>query len=268
MGSDVSMVYPMESLCGLLFEVSNEDRLRILLQLEEGGINITNLSRELGISTQEASRHISRLSEVGLTTKDPEGVHRMTPFGELTMKQLQGFMFTSRHSGYFKDHSLESLPSEYVCRIGELAESRFVDDVMVVFHNVERMFQEAEEYIYRLTDRYFMMALPHLEEATERGVELRLLQSKGFEFPPDWPGEGVILRDARLKGIFKLRSSDTADVFVAMSEKEVAALAFPSADGRFDYMGFNSKDEKTHRWCLDLFRYYWDTARIPDFMNE
>ncbi len=134
------MEYPMESLCGLLFEVSNEDRLKILLQLEKGGINITNLSRELGISTQEASRHISRLSEVGLTTKDPDGVHRMTPFGELTMRQLQGFMFTSRHGGYFKDHSLESLPSEYVCRIGELAESSLVDDVMVVLHNVERTF--------------------------------------------------------------------------------------------------------------------------------
>jgi len=262
------MEYPMESLCGLLFEVSNEDRLKILLQLEKGGINITNLSRKLGISTQEASRHISRLSEVGLTTKDPDGVHRMTPFGELTMRQLQGFMFTSRHGGYFKDHSLESLPSEYVCRIGELAESSLADDVMVVFHNVERMFQEAEEYIYRLTDRYFMMALPHLEEATERGVELRLLQSRVFEFPPDWPGEGVILKDARLKGMFKLRSSDTADVFMAMSEKEVAALAFPSADGRFDYTGFNSKDEKTHKWCLDLFRYYWDAARIPKFMVE
>ena len=75
------MVYPMESLCDLLFEVSNEDRLRILLQLEEGGINVTNLSRKLGISTQEVSRHISRLSEVGLTTKDPAGVHRMTSFG-------------------------------------------------------------------------------------------------------------------------------------------------------------------------------------------
>jgi hypothetical protein len=121
-----------------------------------------------------------------------------------------------------------------------------VDDVMMVFHNVERMFQEAEEYIYRLTDRYFMMALPHLEEATERGVELRLLQSRGFELPPDWPGPGVVLKDARLKGFFKLRSSDTAEVFIAMSEKEVAALAFPAVDGRFDYLGFASKDEKVH----------------------
>lgn len=129
----------------------------------------------------------------------------MPPFGELTMKQLQGFMFTSRHGGYFKDHSLGSLPSEYVCRTGQLAESSLVDDVMVVLHNVERMFQEAEEYIYRLTDRYFMMALPQLEEATERGVEFRLLQSRGFEFPPDWPGEGVILKETRLNGMFKLR---------------------------------------------------------------
>jgi predicted transcriptional regulator len=258
----------MESLCDLLFEVSNEDRLRILLRLDKGALNITTLSKKLEITTQEVSRHITRLNDVGLTRKDADGLHSLTPFGELVKRQLQGFMFTSRCDDYFKAHSLAGMPSEFVSRIGELEGSNFVDDVMVVFHNVERMIQEAEEYIYRLTDRYFMMALPHLEAATERGVELRLLQSRTFDYPPDWPGPGVVLREARLGGVFKLRKSDTADVFLAMSEKEVAALAFPAADGRFDYLGFNSKDEGTHRWCLDLFRCIWDGATVPDFEVE
>lgn len=128
---------------------------------------------------------------------------------------------------------------------------------MVVIHNIEKMIREAEECIYRLTDRYLMMALPDLEEAVDRG----------FEFPPDWPGEGVILREARLRGQFQVRASDSALIFIAMSEKEVAALAFPSAEGQFDYLGFTASDEGPHRWCRDLYLHYWDAARVPESLR-
>ena len=60
----------MEHLCDLLFEVSNEDRLGILYRLEEEAMNITGLARALGITTQEASRHSSRLVDMGLTMKE------------------------------------------------------------------------------------------------------------------------------------------------------------------------------------------------------
>ena len=138
---------------------------------------------------------------------------------------------------------------------------------MVVIHNIEKMIREAEEYIYRLTDRYLMMALPDLEEAVDRGVELRLMRTREFEFPPDWPGEGVVLREARLRGQFQVRASDSALIFIAMSEKEVAALAFPSAECRFDYLGFKASDEEAHRWCRDLYLNYWDAARVPESLR-
>ncbi len=256
----------MESLCDLLFEISSEDRLRILVQLEKEELTITNLARKLSMSTQETSRHIPWLLEVGLTHKGADGLHSLTPYGELTLKQIEGLEFMSRHKGYFKTHILTSLPPKFVNRIGELAGCTYMDDVMVVFHNVERMIREAKEYVWRLTDRYLMMALPDLEAATDSGVEFRLLQSKNFEYPPDWPGPGVILRKARLEGTFTVRMSEGADVFMAMSEKEVAAVAFPTTSGRFDYLGFTSNDERAHGWCYDLFQYYWEGAKpLPEF---
>ena len=45
----------MERLCDLLFEVSNEVRLTILQNLEEGSSNISKLSKELDISNQGAA---------------------------------------------------------------------------------------------------------------------------------------------------------------------------------------------------------------------
>ncbi len=257
----------MEDLCDILFEVSNEDRLRILKALREEPRNLTALARGLDLSTQEASRHAARLSAVGLAAKDPEGLYALTPYGHLTLDQLRGIEFTSRCRDYFNAHTAEDLPPEYGARLGELSGATPVEDVMVVIHNIEKMIREAEEYIYRLTDRYLMMALPLLEEAVDRGVEFRLMRTRDFEFPPDWPGEGVILREARLRGQFQIRASDSALIFIAMSEKEVGALSFPSAKGRFDYLGFTASDEESHRWCLDLYLHYWDAARVPESLR-
>ena len=64
-----------------------------------------------------------------------------------------------------------------------------------------------------------------------------------------------------------VRASDSALIFIAMSEKEVAALAFPSAEGRFDYLGFTASDEEAHRWCRDLYLHYWDAARVPESLR-
>lgn len=100
----------MERLCDLLFEISNEDRLRILILLCGGPTNVTGLSKELGVTTQEASRHLSRLGDIGLTEKDSEGLHHITPYGELTLSQIRDLRFTSKHREYFSTHDLSRLP--------------------------------------------------------------------------------------------------------------------------------------------------------------
>ena len=50
------------------------------------------------------------------------------------------------------------------------------------------------------------------------------------------------------------------DTYLFMSEKEVAVLAFPTLNGKFDYLGFASTDERAHKWCSDLFLHYWERA--------
>lgn len=251
----------LEDLCNLLFELSNEDRLRVLHYLREEPSKVSGLARALGITNQEASRHLSRLTEAKVVLRDADGLFNLTPLGELVLTQLRGLSFVAEHPAYFASHLLNEVPQRFLCRLCELEASTPVDDIMVVLYNVERVIDEAEEHVWRLTDRYDMMALPELEEATGRGVEFRLMQTRGFEYPPDWSGTGIILRDARLKGVFNLKVSDEANVFLAISEKEVAALSFPTQSGRFDYLGFTSKDERVINWCHELYEYYWEKAR-------
>ncbi len=62
------------------------------------------------------------------------------------------------------------------------------------------------------------------------------------------------------------RFLDKIDVFLCLSEKEVAALAFPSLEGRLDYIGFKGKNESVVDWSKALYAYYWEKAssQVPD----
>lgn len=247
--------------CELLFEASNEDRLRIIEVLASKPMKLTALSKKTGISTQEMSRHVTRLTASGIAERDPNGLHYITPYGRLIMSQFSGLRFTTANRHYLNDHRLDRLPSSFIHRLGDLAVSAYLEDAILVFDHVERMIKEAEEYVYRITDRYLTSWLPVIDEALSRGIDYRLLSPEDVIVPKGFR-LGPVMTKAELNGQFKVRSVGGPDVFLAMSEKEVAALGFPNSKGKMDYYSFSSADPGFHGWCLDLFNYYWEKS-IP-----
>lgn len=244
----------MEQLCDLLFELSNMDRVKIIQHLNNNRDNVTGIAKNIEITTQEASRHITRLTEVGMIAKSSDGSYRVTSYGRLVLTQLPGYEFTSTHMEYFKAHSLDALPNEFVSRIGELNGSLYLDNVMAVFQNIQEMCDEAKEFIWRITDKRLNIIYPKLQEAADRGIEYRRIEPTMVVespvitiLPPIEPGE--------------VRCLDSVNVFMAISEKEVGGLAFPRVSGEFDYLGFTSKEPRVLKWCHDIFRYYWDRAK-------
>lgn len=252
-------------LCDLLFEVSNEDRLRMLLKLDEEPLNVTHLSRVLDLTTQEASRHLSRLSDVWLVEKDADGLHHPTPYGKLVIKQLTGLEFVSRHNEYFSSHTLGGLPPQFTSRIGELVYCDVLDHVMASLGNVEDGIREAEDYVWAVTDQYFSTVYRLLRDASKRDVTIRLIEAKDWSPLPQHnddirPEDAEAFNIARAKGFLQERTLEKLDFFLYTSEKEVAALAFPTLDGKFDYIGFSSRGEHAHKWCRDIFQHYWERA--------
>jgi predicted transcriptional regulator len=253
----------IESLCDLLFEVSNDDRLSILQELNSREMNVTSIARTIQITTQEVSRHLSRLTEVGLTEKDPDGPYRLTPFGKLTLIQIGGLEFTSTHKNYFRDHSVNELPRGFILRLGELSRSRFINDIMVVVHNIEKIIKEADEYLLDINVPYIASAFPHIREAFLRGVKGRFLHSKDIVIPDEMMEEREEFFDEEFnlmvnrKGIYKEKISEVP-LILYMSEKELALLSFPKRDRKFDFYGFTSTDKEAIKWCRDLFEHYWE----------
>ena len=256
----------VERLCDIFFELSNEDRLEILFKLQEDHMKVTTLSRDLEITTQECSRHIARLSEAKLVEKDPEGFFNLTQYGRASLKLIPSWRFISEHSDYFNTHSLEKIPSELACRIGELRKSEPTGNVMVTFHVVESLIKNVEEYVWLMHDQYLLNTLPLLRERLEKGVTIRTFEPQTKEpkrildpMRPHYIDEDdeIFFMKVWESGQVSTRFSDDIEAFLYVSEKE-AVIAFPLSDGSFDYLGFYSKDPSMRRFCRDLFDSCWE----------
>jgi len=255
-------VLRLQDICGILFELSSEQRFKILRKLGSEAMNVTHLSKALDISKQESSRHLSRLDKTGLTWKDVEGRHHLTPFSELILRQLDGLDFVLQHRGYFTSHSALHLPIEFIFRISDLDKATIVDNLPVAIYRIEKTIREAEKYIYLITDHYYLETLSLYKEAFDRGVRIEVIEPKDWLIPAElkkaYPKYyELVLNEVRASGLLEERILEKLGIYLCMSEKEVATVAFPCLDGKFDYFGFATANRRAHKWCLDLFHHFW-----------
>lgn len=236
----------MESLSELLFELSNEDRLKILLELEKGPNNLTRIAKNLDFTAQGTSRNVARLFQMSLITRNLEGDYIITPYGSVSLKLLSSYEFLSRNRQYFLGHDASVLPYEFINRLGELSASSFQGDFITNYVLEGEMAMQAEEYVYGMGDQINAHSPPIVAEKLKLGVELRSILPETIVPPPGFqPAAGV---DRRLL--------PKVPIQITMTDKK-AMFGLSTLDGKIDHTVFVSEDPKFRKWCLDLFNYYW-----------
>jgi len=253
----------LEKFYDLLFEISSDYRHRILLLLKEKPMRVTDLSKQLRLTTQEISRHVTRLNIVGLSYKDVDGFYHLSPYGLSIQILLEEFEFISKNSDYFVTHSLAHIRPEFVKRIGDLSGSSRIDSVVDFLYYVENLINEAKEYIWFNVDQYPVTALSSILEALGRGIKFRTIEQEDRIMGPHLvlqaPDEVQALSRAKSTPLIEQGTSDRVDVILYISEKG-CVFAFPDIDGEFDYRGFTATDNRALKWCRDLFQHYWEIA--------
>jgi len=256
----------LERLCDLWFELSNEDRLGILNLLAGRAEKLTGISRELDVSTQQCNRHLTRLMEAGLVTKDAEGLFSLTPFGEVVLRLNPALEFITGSREYFMTHTLRELPSEFVARIGELSESELKTNVMEGLSEIEDIIDGAEEYFLAIINKRTRSVRPHTANALRRGVRVSSISVKSYvteldvKRELDKEDELTVLR-AEDEGRAEVADADHFGVYMYASEK-AAYISFPLEDGTFDYLGFVSSDPRAVVFCRDLYDYFLERAKV------
>jgi predicted transcriptional regulator len=262
----------MENYSSLLFELSSIDRLDILSLLRETPLKLSHISKKLDFTVQETSRNITRLSEAKMISKDVDGAFHLTPYGAEALNLLSGYTFLFKNREYLTSHVLTALPAQFRASIGVLEDCNFVNDVMVAFHNVENMIAKAEKFVWILTNQVLASTITYLTQAVERGTEFKLLMPKDYLPSKDIrelvrnPAFKKASRNKKLENKFL----DKIDVFLCLSEKEVAVLSFPNLQGKLDYIGFKSNKPVIVDWTKTLYEYYWKkaTSNVPDQLTN
>jgi predicted transcriptional regulator len=170
----------LENYSSLLFELASVDRLDILFLLKKTPMKLSHISNKLNFTVQETSRNMARLIEAEVITKDVDGLFHLTPYGEEALNLLSGFRFLFEYRKYFATHTLRELPQEFRESIGMLNGSEFINDVMITFHNVEKMIANAEEHVWILTNQVLASTIPYLKQAVERETEFRLMMPQDY----------------------------------------------------------------------------------------
>jgi len=256
----------LERLCDLWFELSNEDRLGILHLLAGRAEKLTGISKELGVSTQQCNRHLTRLVEAGLVAKDVEGLFSLTPFGEVVLRLNPALEFLTGNRDYFLTHTLRDLPSEFVARIGELSDSELKPNVMEGISEIEDIIRGAEEYLYAIINKRTRSVRPFVADAIRRGVRVSSISVKSYiteldvKRDIDEEDEHTVVKAER-EGQAEVADAEDFGVYMYATEK-AAYIAFPLEDGTFDYLGFVASDPRAVGFCRDLYSYFWERAEV------
>jgi predicted transcriptional regulator len=261
----------LENISTLLFELSSTDRLDVLMLLKKTPLKLSHISSKLNFTVQETSRNVIRLSEAKLIRKEADGTFHLTPYGEEALNLLLGFRVLFKNRDYFMTHTLSQFPLQFRAGLGILDNFEFVSDVMVTFHNIEKMIAKAKEFVWILTNQVLASTIPCLMQEIERGGEFRLLMPVNYVPSKDvreLVANPIFTKAARSNKL-EMKFLEKVDVCLCLSENEVSVLAFPNLEGRLDYAGFRAEGEMAVEWSKSLYTYYWNksTSQIPDRLN-
>lgn len=158
-----------------------------------------------------------------------------------------------------------AIPYSFTLSLGDLEKMTFSEDVMLTIYNVEKMIKEADEYVWIMIDQMIFSLYEPIKDALERGVKVMVMRPRGWALLDEVKhelGEELItyLFKSNQSGQLEQREPETIDVFMALSDKEVASLGFKNLDGKLDYFAFKTDDPVARKWCEELFTYYWENA--------
>lgn len=256
----------LDEVSGLYFELSNSDRLKIMLHLSEVPQKLTEIAEHIDTTHQQCLRHLKRLSEMRLVDKNPDGAYRITSYGELVLKLTPGLTFITNNKDYFNTHSLSKIPTEFIYRISELGESTQLHNVMEAISEMESIIKNSEEYISVIINKRTHSIRPYIAEAVRRGVQVNSISITSYVPTIDVKRE-INLKDeleiieAEKKGTAIVADQLEFPVYLHLTEKSMF-ISFPLHDGSFDYTGFYSSDTNAVKFCIDLFDYYWGRTNI------
>lgn len=237
----------------LLFELASIERLLLLLCIDAEPKRLSDISRELEITTPEVYRQLNRLTNQSIVNKTSDGLYEITPYGRLILQSLDLFKFLTKHRDFILNHDLMVIPVEFIHRLGELNECEVVEGVYRIIKIQEKYMAETESRLWTMSRQIFHLVFPVLEKLGDKSVDIRLI------LPESITATQQFKKLKQTGGQFVRFLPEVNFVLGVLDDG--GGICFPTLEGKIDmsYM-IGCINPISYNWLVDLHSYYWEKA--------
>ena len=251
-----------EGVAGDILQIASEQRLKILLNLQEKNSNVTSMAKELDSTVAELYRNFERLMKSDLIYKDSNGNYNLTTYGKAVCTCIPSMSFLSRNKKYFNSHDFGDLPKNFIQSIGALESGKYNKGFVKIMQQWKEICENANEYIYDILYEEPLELFEPIITKAKQGIKINSIFSHSSIIPK---GRKELVAKPTIRkliadGIIDRRMKNDISVVVILNEKE-ACVMFPTTDGDPDMSSmFHSREPAFHQWCLDYFKHSWSNS--------
>jgi len=253
-----------EKIVKVLFEIASEQRMNILLKLNEKSSKLSVMSKELGATTPEVKRNFDRLVKAKLIEKDSDSKFHLSVYGKTICAQVPFFVFLAENRKFFEDHNFEELPIKFIQRFGALQKREHIKGFVKVLEKWKLIHTNAESYIYNILAEvpYVSDIIDTVSSQLKNKIIIRSIISEEAITPDERKNifEKKEFQKFVKNGLLGRRMKKSVSVVVLINDNE-CAIIFPDKNNNPDMNSmFYSSDPLFHDWCLDYFNHCWDDS--------
>ena len=246
------------------FEIGSEQRLSIILNLNEKPWTISTLAKELEATITEVHRNFTRLQKAGLILKNTDGTYQLTIIGKNVCSHVSSHQFLIENKKYFETHNFGDLPPKFQYRIGQLYRQKHIKGFVRVLEKWKEVHNNASEYIYNILTEvpYSKEIIDIVEKKLENKIKIKTIFAENVIVPEERKTIFKIKNFSRFikEDLLVRRMIKQVSIVILLNEKE-ACVIFPDQNGQPDMREmFHSDDPEFHEWCLDYFDYCWKNS--------
>jgi len=254
----------------LRYTSSSSVRVQILICLNEGLQTMSELKKEIGISSSTISHNLSNLEKKKITTKNGEK-YALSPLGHIiTLNLIENIKTTSAVTKFRRlwlNHDLTSIPPELIKKIGDLHKACLIEaeseEIYKPHETYEQILQNSK-YVKGVSPIFRFSYIDLYRNLVENDIDIELIltkdiisktlsgiDSKSLEYLQDFMSQKKVkfwIIDANVKAAFTVTD-------------KYLSLGLFHEDGDYDHTrDLISDDHDAVTWGNQLFEYYRDQA--------
>jgi predicted transcriptional regulator len=233
----------------IMFELSHPERMNILHLLKSQNLRMSDIAKQLSITTAETSRHLDRLGNAELIKKNSNNFYYLSSFANVIMRSIAIINFLTDNYEYFLHHDIGVMPDTLLC-LEAIRTSEVKHGTLENVSLISDLTKNAKDCICLISDTPMRSLVEANVKKAEEGVKFRIVYPEDVEVPEAY------LQASNME-VRKIKNLDVALKY----NESMGGLALPNLEGKIDFGAvFFGTDGNFMDWLKKIFEYYWNTG--------